>query len=303
MGRHASSARRAPLRTAGHRAARAVVLVAGVALLAGVATPAAADLDLQPTSVASAPAAAGGPPHGDATTVSLGIAAGFRPAFEGADENEVTPVPLVTVRNLYGFNVEGMALSYDLVRWHGTYGPWEVRLGPSLSLDFGRDEDDSDFLDGLGDIDTGVLAGGFLQFRYGLVMLNVSGGQDVADGHGGALIATRLGVMVPLSEDLRVSPGVSATWASTEYMQSYFGVTGRQAAGSIYTPFAPDAGFKDVGLTLNARYAIFEGWSVTGMLSYERLVGDAADSPIVQGPGGSEGQLMGLIGVAYAFGL
>ena len=86
-------------------------------------------------------------------------------------------------------------------------------------------------------------------------------------------------------------------------MQSCFGVTGRQAAGSIYTPFAPDAGFKDVGLSLDARYAIFEGWSVTGMLSYERLVGDAADSPIVQGPGGSEDQVMGLIGVAHAFGL
>ena len=156
-------------------------------------------------------------------------------------------------------------------------------------------------LRGLGDVDMGLLVGGFANARYGPVMLNLSGGQDVIDGHGGALIGVRLSVALPVDDRLRVSPSFSATWASEDYMESYFGVTGAQAARSNYRPFSPSAGFKDVGLGVNAKYRIAGGWHATGMLSYKRLVGDAADSPIVEGPGGSRNQFMGLIGVAYDF--
>lgn len=240
-------------------------------------------------------------PDPDATTISLGGAAVYKPEFQGADENETVPFPLINVRNLFGFNLAGTGLSYDLLRKRGTDRRWEVAVGPSLSLDLGREEDDSPFLNGLGDIDSSLLAGGFLRARYGPVMLNVSGGQDVADGHDGALIGLRLGVMVPLGRRLRLTPGVSATWASEDYMQSYFGITGAQAAGSIYAPFSPEAGFKDVGVNLNVTYAIAGNWSATARVAYTRLVGDSADSPIVEGPGGSENQVTALLGISYRF--
>lgn len=240
-------------------------------------------------------------PDPDATTVSLGGAAVYRPEFQGADESETAPFPLISVRNLFGFNLAGTGLTYDLLRKRGTDRRWEITLGPALTLDLGREEDDSPFLTGLGDVDTSLLAGGFLRARYGPVTLNVSGGQDVADGHDGALIGVRLGVMVPLGQRLRLTPGISATWASEDYMQSYFGITGAQAADSIYAPFSPDAGFKDVGVNLNVSYAIVGNWSATARVAYTRLVGDAADSPIVDGPGGSENQVTALIGISYRF--
>ena len=77
-----------------------------------------------------------------------------------------------------------------------------------------------------------------------------------------------------------------------------FGFTTAIDMGS---PIAPDAGFKDVGVNVNVNFEIAEGWSATGLVSYKRLVGEAAASPIVEGPGGSKDQFMALAGVSYDF--
>ncbi len=69
----------------------------------------------------------------------------------------------------------------------------------------------------------------------------------------------------------------------------------------LYDVFEPSAGFKDVGITLNAQYEMAEDWFVTGLFSVGRLVGDAADSPIVMSPGGSENQVMIMLGLSRRF--
>ena len=237
------------------------------------------------------------------TRITLGAGANYKPEFEGADEYELTPypVPIVSVRNVYGFNLERFSLTYDLVNKRFDNGMSAIRLGPSIGLARGRDEDDSSFLDGLGDVGTGALAGGFFSLRHGPVQLNVSGGQEIAGGHGGAIVDTRLGIMIPAGRRLRINPGVSVSWASGEYMQSFFGITEEQAARSIYAPYDPDPGFKDVGLNLSVRYLVTENWSLLSFLNYRRLIGPAADSPIVEGPGGSRNQFSALVGVTYGF--
>ena len=241
-------------------------------------------------------------PDPDETRVYLGAGGIVGPEFEGSEDYEVSPFPLIRVENLYGFSLRGPAIDYELIRERFKTTGLGLRAGPSVGVDFGRDEDDNDALRGLGDIDTSVLVGGFARVNFGPVLLRVSGGQDVADGHGGALVESRFGVYLPIG-DLRVSPGISATWASEDYMQSVFGVTAGQAARSVYAPYSPDSGFKDVGVDLNLGYQFAEDWSATLLLSYKRLLGEAADSPIVEGPGGSKDQLRGLLGVSYQFSL
>ena len=65
-------------------------------------------------------------------------------------------------------------------------------------------------------------------------------------------------------------------------MRSLFGVTPVQAAASGYPAFTPGSGFKDVTCGLNGHYRIAARWSVVANVSYKRLIGDAADSPIVR---------------------
>jgi outer membrane scaffolding protein for murein synthesis (MipA/OmpV family) len=80
-------------------------------------------------------------------------------------------------------------------------------------------------------------------------------------------------------------------------MDAFFSVNAQQAARSGFNAYDADAGIKDVYLGLNADIPLSQQWSLkmTGM--YSRLIGDAADSPIVE----SEDQFFGGLGLTYRF--
>ena len=65
--------------------------------------------------------------------------------------------------------------------------------------------------------------------------------------------------------------------------------------------FNPEGGIKGVGVAGEAKYALTPRWTIVGKASYERLIGDAADSPITDL--GSENQFTAALGATYRFGL
>ena len=79
-----------------------------------------------------------------------------------------------------------------------------------------------------------------------------------------------------------------------------YGVTGMIAARSGLSTYDPDGGIKDVGVSVNAIYQWNEHWGVTGMVGLTQLVGDAADSPIVDDEG-SATQGLFAAGLLYRF--
>ncbi len=276
---------------------RVAAVIASLAALLTSARPAKGQSDTMdpPTGETTEPLVE------ETTTVTLGVGVGYAPEFLGAGDYEISAVPLVRVANFYGFTLAPFSVSYDLVSHRSANRLWGVKAGPYVALDFGRDEGDSEFLEGTGDVGTSVLAGGFVNLRYGPAMLSVTGAQDLAGGHEGFVINNQASVRFGVTDKLMVVPGLSATWASENYMQSFFGITAAQSAGSIYDQFDADAGVRDVGLNLSVQYEVFENWLLTGLVSYSRLVGDAAESPIVEGPGGSEDQVRVVFGVTRRF--
>ena len=78
------------------------------------------------------------------------------------------------------------------------------------------------------------------------------------------------------------SIGPSVTWADSNYMESYFGVTDRQSRKSGLSRFDADAGIKRVDLEVSGLYFIDDHWVVRGEAGLGHLVGDAADSPVSQ---------------------
>ena len=192
---------------------------------------------------------------------------------------------------------------YNLLDVTGSNGAWSLRAGPSVGLATSRDQDDDGDLRGLGDVDTGVMAGGFARARLGPVSLGINAAQEVADGHGGAVVGLELGTRLRLNNRMSLMPAVTGTWASDDYMQSFFGVTATQAVASNYAAYTANAGFKDVGAQAALRYALDDAWSLSWSVAYSRLIGDAADSPIVTGPGGTRDQVTGRIGITRGFNL
>jgi hypothetical protein len=65
--------------------------------------------------------------------------------------------------------------------------------------------------------------------------------------------------------------------------------------------YSADEGFKDVSIGAALTYGFLERWSVSGLASYTRLIGDAEDSPLVDDVG-NENQFFAGALINYRFG-
>jgi outer membrane scaffolding protein for murein synthesis (MipA/OmpV family) len=91
---------------------------------------------------------------------------------------------------------------------------------------------------------------------------------------------------------------LGTTLVDDDYMESFFSVDAQQSADSGLKRYNADAGIKDVNLSVSAGYPLTDRWRIAGMIEYKRLLGDAADSPIVD----DENQFTAGIGLTYRMG-
>jgi outer membrane protein len=215
-------------------------------------------------------------------SVVIGGGGAYAPDYEGSDDYEFQPFPFASIVYDDFIFVEGMSLGANLLNYEG------LKAGPIARYGGGRDEDDNDALDGLGDVDDSIELGGFLKYELGIWSAAMTVTQDVAGGHEGMVAEMSTGVAVPLADNLSSSIEASASWADGNYMDAFFGVSGAQAAKSGYDRHEAEAGFKDVGISLGLNYMVTEAVGVSGMVQYKKLLGDAADSPIVKDEGSDD---------------
>ena len=253
-------------------------------------------------------------------TLLLGGGVGFQPLYEGSDEYRAVGFPIIAPS--FG-DTDGPRRfefrSLDDVRIHVLrFGG--LSLGPVLGYRFGRDEDDAARLRGLGDVDNGVVAGGFVAYdfvdepdtRLGLAL--AASTQVTGDDFGRSSfgtpnfrVGTDYGVEIDLSasyertlsDRLRLSARLGTTFADGDYMQTYFGVTPAQAANSVagLPAFDADSGIKDVYVNVGTTFNLTENFELRASLGYQRLLGDAANSPVTM----DANQFTGALGAAYRF--
>lgn len=230
---------------------------------------------------------------------SIGLGVGTRPEYEGAKDRKTRPAPYINL--FYGdtFFLTGMKAGANLLRYQTGQGV-TVTAGPLLALRGGREQDDHAALNGLGDIDRALDAGGFVRFRKQGWQASVDVRQNLTNTDQGATVNFSAGHGMRVSEKLRLRTGVDTTWASSDYMKTFFGIDALQSAQSGIAQYAAGSGFKHVGASLMADYSINREWAGFATLRYKRLLGDAADSPIVATLGARD-QVTASVGVKYHF--
>ena len=245
----------------------------------------------------------GGEPGSDwaLAGVKVGGILVVQPTYEGSDEYEVFGFPYI-LPQFYGepgffgrIDARGADdVRFELFRHDGFIA------GPLAGYKFGREEDDGDLLEGLGDIDDAFVAGGFAGYRWNQLLFDVSYHHYFGDVDG---FQIRFGAEIerPVSERVTLTGRIGATYAGENYTQVYFGISDEQADDSPFfsDPYDTDAGFKDVHAQLGIKADLGDRWSARASLRYSHLLGDAADSPVVE----SEDQFTGLFGLSYRFGL
>lgn len=220
----------------------------------------------------------------DGFGLSIGGFAIVAPKYEGSRDYRVTGFPVV----FPSFGAGSLAgrvefkgvddIRYRLIDNNG------FEAGPLLGWRFGREEDDGDRLRGLGDIDGGLVAGGYVAYRMGAFRPFVSYHHQVTGHDTGGIIRFGTEARTTLSQRIELVGTVGATYASQSYMDAYFSVTPAQAAASLagLPVFDAGAGIKDVYVGLNATMPLSESWTLRLSGKYSHLLGDAADSPVVE---------------------
>jgi outer membrane scaffolding protein for murein synthesis (MipA/OmpV family) len=205
----------------------------------------------------------------------IGAGAMYAPEYEGSGDFKVTPIPAVIITYSDWLTIDPRGVSVTVLEHNG------FSLAGKVGYEMGRDEDDGDRLRGLGDIDFAATVGAKAAYKWEGLEIYAELDQTI-DGSESLIGTVGAEYTAPVNERFFVGAGLSATVANDKHMQSYFGVTAAQSTSSGLREYEPDAGLKRVDFTASATYMVTKNWLVRGEAGLGVLVGDAADSPIVE---------------------
>jgi len=235
----------------------------------------------------------------------LGLGGTYRPDYEGSDNYEGKIA-------LFGrYNME----SGRYISLGGTSGSeraarlkmniltsetaWEV--GPVVQYRFKRGGDvENNKVSHMQTVPNEQEAGGFVGYHAGSLFLSMTGVYDISGESDGTLFYFNGLYRIPVNDRFEMAVGAHTTWASNDYMETYFGVSGPNAASSGLPRYSANSGLKDAGVSLTGHYKFTKTWGMIGNVSYTGMLNDAKDSPLVKKVG-DENQYTAVVALTYNF--
>jgi len=228
---------------------------------------------------------------------NVGAGVGMAPDYEGSEDYKGVPLLFARAGWNSGRYVQFFANTLKANVIAGN--TWSV--GPLARYRLKRDDDvDNNKVKRMREIDEAIELGGFIGYTMGSWHVSFIAAQDVSDSHDGMMATLEAGYTMDLDEGVKLGISVSTSYADDDYMETYFDVDLDNANRSGLSQYEADGGIKDFGAMVNLAYAPWQNWGVTGILGVKWLVGDAADSPLVDDEG-SETQLFSGVMATYRF--
>jgi MipA family protein len=233
-----------------------------------------------------------------------GLAFGMTPDYLGSDDYTIGIAPA------FKWHFDGSEryvrllateLSINLINSR----TWQ--FGPAGNYRIGRSDVDDEVVDRLRDIDSGVELGVFggwtwispnderHRFNASLHFLH-----DVSSNHDGYIVAGSTRYWVPVHRGVSLTLGVSTTYGSGDYMDTFFSIDGENSARSGLPLFGASSGMRDVRISPGVVYSFSPKWHLGAGLIYSRLLSDAESSPVVATRGSAD-QFFGGVGLIYAW--
>jgi len=258
-------------------------------------------LGLKFTSTASAEKAKTTPDNSQSFVV---FGAATLPEFEGADG--FRPVPLIVSRlTAFGADIEleGLEARANFL----SHPFW--RAGPALGVILPRNDSfiDDPAVAQLPGISTALELGAYVGFRTpfgslseGTLSGSVTARHDVLGAHSGLTVDTEIEYFFAANRILRFGIGAHASFATTDYFDTYFSIDEANAFTAGVAPFTAEGGARDVSIEMFSILSFSPRWGIFSRVAYNRLLSDAADSPIVA-EFGSPNQVFAGAGIFWSF--
>jgi outer membrane protein len=223
-------------------------------------------------------------------TIGIGVRA-EQEIYRGMD-SEIQPVPFLRYENgpfeLQAY--DGVGASFNVFQTEH----FGVSVFGSLDIKDGYDPDDSDFLEGMDELDTLYGAGVALEAGYGGWGAELSFHQDLSSEHEGQEVELGLGYRWwMLGFEWR--PKVSVTWMSKDMVDYFYGVSAREARAdrSVYSP---GSAF-EFGAELLIERPFLENFTWVGMVGISTFDSEITDSPLVD----DDYEFEAVVGLTYTF--
>lgn len=228
------------------------------------------------------------------TRVGLGVQ--LVPSFPGSDR--VSARPLIDVSRARGnrpfeFEAPDESFGFPVLR------SGSLSFGPAINLEGGRDAEDVGAE--LPKVGFTVEAGAFAQYALSEQFRLRGELRKGLGGHRGLIANVGADVVARKNDAWQFSIGPRLTFADDKYQSAYFSVAPEASAASGLPVYIAEEGLQSVGATAGYLQQLAGRWGFSSYVKYDRLVGDAADSPIVRQLG-SRNQFSGGIALNYTFG-
>ncbi|HEX5238345.1 MAG TPA: MipA/OmpV family protein [Sphingomicrobium sp.] len=233
---------------------------------------------------------------GSDTRVRVGLGGQLRPLFIGSDRTKLEPLfHINTARDGHEFKFSAPDDSPGIA----VVSDDGFSFGPAANIEGRRNQ--SDVRAPVGNVARTFEIGAFAQYEAGdsfRVRAEILKGVNGSKGLVGTIGADKIW----RSGDRYVfSIGPRVLFSDGRFERAYFGVTPAASLASGLPVYRPSSGVYGVALASGLSYQLGGGpWGLFGYARYERLVGDAAKSPIIR-EFGSRNQLSGGIGLNYTF--
>jgi len=227
--------------------------------------------------------------------VRLGLGAQLQPKYYGGDETELGPLwelDFATGDNEFRFEAPDDGFDIALIS--------EDSFAAGPVAQFQRGRKNSDVGAAVGKVKTTIEAGAFVQFnpiealRIRGELRKGIGGHEGLVGDVGADLVWRDG------DNYVFSIGPRVLFSNAKFQRAFFEVTPAAALATGLPVYRPDGGMHAVAATSGLTYQFNKDFGMFGYARYERLVSDAAKSPIVRQLGSRNQESAG-IGLTYTF--
>jgi outer membrane scaffolding protein for murein synthesis (MipA/OmpV family) len=226
----------------------------------------------------------------------VGLGLQLVPAFPGADDVTLRPmIELSRARGSEEFEFEAPDESFGFPLFQSG----DLAFGPALNLQGSRKA--GDLGADLPKVGFTVEVGVFVQYSLSERLRLRSEVRKGIGGHEGWIVSLGSDFVARDGDKWLFSAGPRLMISSKKHQQAYFGVSPAASLRSGLPAYDAEAGLTAIGLTSGYLRQLTPRWGISTYAKYDRLLGDAANSPVVRRLG-SRNQLHGGIGVSYTFG-
>ncbi|MXP40553.1 hypothetical protein GRI75_02685 [Altererythrobacter soli] len=228
------------------------------------------------------------------TRIALGPQ--FYPSYPGSDDFDIGPL-IDYERKPVGeqFEFEAPDESFDLALIDRS----GFSFGPALNWEGARSA--KDVGTALPKVKFSIEPGAFVSYQVSEGFRLRAELRKAVTGHKGMIGMAGADFVMRDRDNWLFSAGPRVTWSDDKYQDAWFGVAPEDSAPSGLAAYDPGGGVQAYGATASFLKALSPRWGVQTYAKYDRLVGDAADSPIVR-QHGSRDQFSGGLALAYTFG-